>query len=79
MQKIAAILKVKPLSWYFAGLIVAMLTGMAIGRLWLGRSAEAGATRVDAYARCTALIDKGAQWEESEDSWRCKVAPEIAR
>jgi hypothetical protein len=67
--------RVKPLAWYVTGLVVVLLTGIAIGGMWTRRSGEAGASRIDAYSRCTALIDKGAQWEESEGTWRCRVVP----
>ncbi len=67
---------VKPMVWYGTGLLVVLMTGIAIGTLWSQRSSEVGASRIDAYSRCTALIDKGAQWEETEGSWRCRVVPE---
>lgn len=75
MSKVSA----KPLAWYITGLVAVLLTGIAIGGMWSQRSVEVGASRIDAYTRCTALIDKGAQWEESEGSWRCKVVPNTAK
>lgn len=79
MQKTDTPLGLRTLFWYGVGFLAVMLIGIAIGRLWPSNNAEAGTTRIEAYTRCTALIDKGAQWEESKESWRCKVVPEVTR
>jgi hypothetical protein len=55
----------------FAGILAMSILGFVVGKSVQGY--ESGATRLDAYQRCVSLMDHGAQWDESEDGWRCKV------